>query len=130
MTYSITLSDDPSAPHENFHSEVHSKFNHAVHFGGVLNTGVKGSGQLLNCHVITPFGEDIVITGESKYPYLNVSLRVDQPICSVLIGPIESTLLGDWEVYATFNSSVLGFMHVRQPLNLFLYGKYYSSDLN
>lgn len=97
-----------------------------MHYGGVLSTGVRGSGQLLNCHVVTPFGEDIVMTEDVKYPYLKLTLNPGQSVCGVTIGPIEAKLLGDWEVYASFDSSVLGFMHVRQPLNLFLYGKYYT----
>lgn len=96
-----------------------------MHFGGILTTGVTGTGRLLNCHVITPFGEDIVVTGDAKYPYLNVTVRDAESNCGVLIGPIEATLLGDWEIYATFTTIVMGFMHVRQPINLGLYGKYY-----
>ncbi|XP_026332157.1 uncharacterized protein LOC113239386 isoform X2 [Hyposmocoma kahamanoa] len=108
-------------PRASWHSERHPKFNHAVHFGGVLNTGVRGSGKLLNCHVVTPFGDDIAVIGDTNYPYFNVTLNPGHPVCDVAIGPIEAKLLGDWEIYATFDSSVLGFMHVCQPLNLFLY---------
>lgn len=99
-----------------------------MHFGGVLKTGVRGSGKLLNCHVVTPFGDDIAVIGETNYPYFNVTMNPGHSVCDVAIGPIEAKLLGDWEIYATFDSSVLGFMHVCQPLNLFLYGKYYSYD--
>lgn len=99
-----------------------------MHVGGVLSTGVGGFGNLQNCHVVTPFGEDIVVTNGANYPYLRLTTNTGDLTCGVEIGPIEASMLGDWEVYATFTSSLWGFMHSHQPLNLFLYGKYYSSD--
>lgn len=85
-------------------------------------------GNLLNCHVVTPFGDDIVVSDDSKYPYLRLTNNHWDSDCGVEIGPIKASFLGDWEVYATFQSALYGFMHARQPLNLFLYGKFYSSD--
>lgn len=125
----ITFTENPQNPDANWPRTVNSKFNHPVHFGGSVNTGLRGSGPLLNCHIITPFGEDIVFNGEANYPYFNLNAASgDASVCGVLIGPIEAGFLGNWEIYATFQSAVFGFMEVRQPLTFFLYGKFYYND--
>lgn len=93
-----------------------------------MNSGARGSGTLLNCFVTTPYGEEILINGEAKFPHFVVNgAQWDTHLCGVGFGPIDSTLIGDWEVHATFQSALWGFMEVRQPLNFFLYGKYYNS---
>ncbi|KOB77914.1 Uncharacterized protein OBRU01_03354 [Operophtera brumata] len=96
-----------------------ARFNHVVNLGGTLAPVVLGSGTRITCHVITPKGEDLVIDDDSDYPNLKL-VPTGSSTCSVVIGPIEASMLGDWTLYGKFRDFT-GLNEVRLPMNLFLY---------
>ncbi|KOB77916.1 Endonuclease MutS2 [Operophtera brumata] len=97
------------------------KFDYAVNYGGVLSPTVVGSGNRISCHIITPKGEDLVIESDSDYPHLKL-VPTGSSTCSVAIGPIDASLLGDWTLYGKFRAVKRAVLNeVRLPMNLFLY---------
>lgn len=114
---------DNNKPDTIWHSESRPVFDHVVNFDGTLTPAVTGSGTVNTCHIITPNGEDLVITPESDYPHIRRAEN-DVSVCSVAIGPIEASLLGNWVIYGTFSGLAMGFNEVRLPMNLHIYGKW------
>ncbi|XP_013186300.2 uncharacterized protein LOC106131675 [Amyelois transitella] len=100
---------------------VHSKRDTVTNYLATVDTGVSSVATLLTCHVITPNGEDLIINTDSDYPGLTRSVIHDASHCRVHIGPIQKKYLGDWTVYAVYNSILSGVTEVHLPLHLYLY---------
>ncbi|CAD0204884.1 unnamed protein product [Chrysodeixis includens] len=109
-------------PTSNWHSRIEPIFNHPVHVGSLVNPGVMGSANVLTCHVITPAGEDLVLTSDVTYPNIE-RITNDRWLCSVAISDIDKSMLGDWAIYARFRSQWVALSEIRLPFNLFLYNR-------
>ncbi|CAB3233331.1 unnamed protein product [Arctia plantaginis] len=91
---------------------------HRVHIGDYVNVGVTNRRDMSTCHVVTPNGEDLVITPDMNYPHIE---RSSANPCSVVIKDITRDILGDWLIYGRFNQGILGFGDIRLPFTLELY---------
>lgn len=120
---SLLFFTDNNNPSANWHSIIEPVFNHPVHFGSQVNPGVMGSGNVLTCHVITPAGEDLVLTSDVTYPHIQRIVH-DPWLCSVAISDIDESMLGDWAIYSRFRSQFISLNEVRLPFNLHLYSEY------
>ncbi|KAI5645815.1 hypothetical protein NE865_02085 [Phthorimaea operculella] len=104
-------------PHNNWVTTESPMVDHVVQHGFSVSPVVRGGGGLQTCHVITPAGEDIVLTPDSDYPGLQRILYDDDVrACSVIIGPLDNHFLGTWTLYGTYNSNSIGFNVARQPI--------------
>ncbi|CAB3233332.1 unnamed protein product [Arctia plantaginis] len=99
-----------------------SSFIHAIQVGGSVKSSISGSGNVTTCHVVTPGGEDLVITTDVKYPHVERGSVMNPLLCSVLLKNITEDMLGNWLIYGKFRS-VLQQTEVRLPLTLSLYNE-------
>ncbi|XP_013186228.2 uncharacterized protein LOC106131619 [Amyelois transitella] len=119
---SVVISwDDANNPSEEWETSVLTKRNTVTNYLAVVNVTVSGSGTLLNCHLITPQGEDLIVTTDSAYPGINFITLRDTSVCTVTMGPIHKEFIGDWILYGNFRSSRGVRNEVRLPFLFFLY---------
>ncbi|XP_037303325.1 uncharacterized protein LOC115453331 [Manduca sexta] len=104
-------------PSSNWQVNNQRLFNHSVSLNKFLNPVVESSGSTISCHIITPNGEDLVLTPDSQYPRLQVAIRGAS--CAFTIGPLERWMLGDWTIYGMFRGR--GIFENRLPMNLALF---------
>lgn len=121
----FNVPDNPGNPNANWGLAILDIYSYPVHFGGSQNPGVVGNGNAETCHVITPDGEDLVITRDVKYPHIQ-RIAFERPtLCSINITDIDASSIGVWEIYGKFRSASLNEVHL--PLEFYLYGKYCKS---
>ncbi|KAI8437498.1 hypothetical protein MSG28_011812 [Choristoneura fumiferana] len=113
---------DTANPSTIWQTTIQPQFNHVVHFGGKLSPSVRGSGNVVSCHMVTPNNEDLFVTRESEYPDIRLVQDTDSA-CSIAIEPITQSHLGSWVIYGKFNSALWGYNEVRLPMILDLYDK-------
>uniref|UniRef100_A0A2A4J868 Immunoglobulin domain-containing protein n=1 Tax=Heliothis virescens TaxID=7102 RepID=A0A2A4J868_HELVI len=111
-----------ASPGAHWEQTTQPRFSHPVHFGGSVNPGVAGRIDVLSCHVITPEGEDLVITNDVKYPHIT-SIASSAGLCSIKFSDIDRSTLGDWTIYGKFRGWVGGMNEIRLPLTFFLYNE-------
>ncbi|XP_047034599.1 uncharacterized protein LOC124640740 [Helicoverpa zea] len=109
-------------PATHWDQTIQNRFSHPVHFGGSVNPGVAGRIDVLSCHVITPEGEDLVITNDVKYPHIE-SIALSAGLCSINFTDIDRSTLGDWTIYGKFRGWVGGIEEIILPLTFFLYNE-------
>lgn len=66
------------------------------------------------------------MTPDLHYPGIQQTAINAASTCSIIISPIDSSMLGSWTIYGKFYHVVLGLNEVALPMNLFLYGEYFS----
>ncbi|XP_053615492.1 uncharacterized protein LOC128678160 [Plodia interpunctella] len=98
-----------------------NKRNAVTNYLAIVETGVGAIANLRTCHLVTPNGEDLILTTDAGYPGITLVATHDTYACRVNLGPIQKEYLGDWILYASFWSTLGGFLEVRLPLHLFLY---------
>ncbi|XP_075984702.1 uncharacterized protein LOC142982192 isoform X2 [Anticarsia gemmatalis] len=104
-------------------SVTNLRVNYPVHYGGFVNPGVQGSGTVVSCHVITPAGEDLVITTDTKYPHIEYITTPSNPaLCSIYFNVHNEDMIGDWIIYGKYHS-FMGHSENRIPLTFFLFDK-------
>lgn len=85
-----------------------------------MNANVNETREMSTCHVVTPNGEDLVITPDVNYPHIE---RTTDTPCSIVVNDVTRDTLGDWSVYGRFDHGMFGQRNIRQPFTLELYGK-------
>lgn len=68
------------------------------------------------CHVITPYGEDLMLTEHSEYPGIRL---LDASLCTIVIR-INKSAIENWTIYGRV--STFGCKEVRYPACV--YGTY------
>ncbi|XP_037303277.1 uncharacterized protein LOC119188581 isoform X1 [Manduca sexta] len=117
INVTFSNNNNPSAA---WHVNERPQFNHSVSLGRYLTPVVIGDGNTRSCHIITPDGEDLIITHDTNYRNLElVSLNPSTRTCSVRIGPIESWMMGEWTLYGMFRRKANN--EVRLPMRLLFY---------
>ena len=125
LSVNFNVLDRASNPNATWGVAIQEVFSYPVHFGGSVNPGVASSlgAPAETCHVITPAGEDLVITRDVKYPHIERIAFERTHLCSINFINIDASSIGDWTIYGKFRSSV-GLSEIRRPLRFFLYSKY------
>lgn len=94
-----------------------------VNFGGSITPVISSSTTAESCHVITPNGEDLLITTNSHYPNITRH-EINQWSCTIEFSPIHAPMLGDWTIYVIYAWSSTQRRIDRRDIHFFLYGTF------
>ncbi|KAJ8709262.1 hypothetical protein PYW07_009088 [Mythimna separata] len=99
------------------------KFSHPVHYGGSVFSGVSNTGTIETCSVITPNGENLVITNDVSYPNIERVASNNVRLCTINFTNIDNFSIGNWAINGKFRSSIQGLIEIHLPLRFFLYNE-------
>lgn len=120
----LNFLDNNDRPDTVWPATSHSMFSHPVHYGGSVFSGVSHYGTVETCSVITPSGENLVITNDVTYPHIQRIASNNVNFCNINFTNIDSSSIGKWAINGKFRLILGGLNEIHLPLRFFLYSKY------
>ncbi|XP_022815519.1 uncharacterized protein LOC111348841 [Spodoptera litura] len=116
--------NDPNNPSARPGSSIQPRFEHSVNYGLTVNPGVSSPSGFgaVSCHVVTPNGEDLVITKDTKYRNIARVGFNHLNLCSIKFSITDADSLGDWTIYGRFRAS-RNLQEIHQPLRFTIYNE-------
>ncbi|CAH0677897.1 unnamed protein product [Spodoptera exigua] len=121
----VTISwNDNNNPSAQSASSIQPRFEHSVNYGLTVNPGVSSPSGFgaVTCHVVTPSGENLVITKDTKYRNIARIAFETLSLCSIVFSITDADSLGDWSIYGKFRSA-RNQQEIHLPLRFTIYNE-------